>query len=71
MVTLGTSWHKTFTHGEMLHHGLRVDKLNVIVIVYKGYKPDRDDHKDVFFNLTWVKVLLMADGGTNSPVVRN
>ena len=47
-----------------LHHVLRVYKLNVIVIICKGCKPDRSDHKLVFFNLTWVKVVLVAAHGT-------
>ena len=37
-----------FTIGEMLHHILRVYKLNVIVIICKGCKPDQSDHKYVF-----------------------
>ena len=49
---------------EMLHHILRVYKLKVIVIICKRCKPDRSDHKYVFFNITWVKVVLLVDHGT-------
>ena len=48
----GHSWHimaQSFTIGEMLHHVLRVYKLNCIVIICKGCKPDRSDHRVVFF----------------------
>jgi len=40
-----------FTIGEMLHHVLRVYKLNVTFIVYKGCRPDRSDHRIGFLQL--------------------